>query len=282
MKKTMKKLLFVLPLIVVGSFMGCGKEESEDLTAPTIAIEEPKSGASFKIGTEVHFEAEFKDNEALATYHLDIHDNFDGHSHGRILVEKFRYEKSFEVSGKSMKVEEHIGVPKNATAGPYDLIVHAVDADGNSTSFKDASSKLLKIWLTNDEMPHIHFKDANGGKVTEFEGEAGKPLSFYGEVEDGVGELQSVRVMVGHLEDASGEGHDHSARALQEEHIYEEEFPVSGNSSVLIQDLLAGKNISISQAQIDKLEKGEHYHLIVRAEDGDENISQAHVEIHFD
>jgi hypothetical protein len=45
---------------------------------------DPVSGESFEAGKSVHFEAKFSDDIELGAYKIDIHNNFDGHSHGRV------------------------------------------------------------------------------------------------------------------------------------------------------------------------------------------------------
>ncbi len=276
----MKSLLIALLFGSVLLFIACNDDDPVDVTAPTITMEEPVYGEMIAAGEVIHFDALFEDDVQLATYNIDIHNNFDGHGHARIAVAPFDYEASFPLTGLIDDVHEDIEVPSDATAGPYHLTVEAIDAAGNSTTFVDGSSKEVEIWITNEEMPHVHFEDMNGIEVSEYEGTVDVALKFYGEIEDQVGMLDHVEIIVGHLEEV--EEHDHSHGRVLEGDIYEGDFEVGGETSVRIETLLADATITVSQADLDELEEGEHLYLIVVAEDEDGNISRHAIEIHFD
>ncbi len=282
MKYTVFSLLMFASLVMVS----CGDDDDEtvDVTPPTITMEEPHYGESFSAGGELHFEALFEDDVALATYNVTVHDNFDGHSHGRLAVTAFDFDQSFPLSGRADDVHEDFPIPGDATAGPYHFIVEAIDAAGNSTTFADGSSVELEIWITNEEMAHIHFHDSTGAEIAEVEGTIGEALRFYGEIEDEVGGLDHVEIKVGHMEEGGDHDHDHDhgGRFLAEDYVFEAEFEVEGATSVMIQDLLADANIVVSQAEVDQLEEGEHLYLIVKVEDEAGNIARSAIEIHFD
>lgn len=279
----MKRSIWGIGLLLFVFLMACEGDELVDVTAPTITIEEPEFGESFAAGGAIHFDALFEDDEALATYNLTIHDDFDGHSHGRVAVSAFAFDQSFDLSGKSADIHQEIDVSNDATAGPYHFIVEAIDAAGNATTFADGSSKEIVIWITNEEMAHVHFEDADETEVEEYDGEVGEPLMFYGEIEDEVGTLDHVMIMVGHMEEGEDHDHDHDGRILQEDdHIFEKGVEVEGQTSVLLQDLLVGEQIVVGQGDLDELEEGEHLYLIVQVTDTDGNISRHAIEIHFD
>ncbi len=278
----MKKSILSLGLLSILILVACEDDEPIDITAPTIDMEEPVTGEQIEAGGTIHFDALFEDDVELATFSISIHDNFDGHSHGRIEVTPFEFNQSYTLTGRSDDVHEDISVSEDATAGPYHLTVEAIDAAGNSTTFADGSSKEAEIWIINEEMPHVHFEDANGMEVMEYEGVVDQALQFYGEIEDEVGTLDHVLIMVGHLEGEAEHDHNHGGRILEEDHIYEKEFEVEGETSVLIQNLLEGEEIIVAQSDLDELEEGEHLYLIVRAEDADGNISRHAIEIHFE
>ena len=277
----MKKSILGLGILAIMVLVACEDDEPIDITAPTITMEEPVMGEQIEAGGTIHFDALFEDDVELATFSINIHNNFDGHSHGRIEVTPFEFNESFTLTGRSDDVHEDIAIATDATAGPYHLTVEAIDAAGNSTTFADGSSKEAEIWITNEEMPHVHFEDDAENEVDEYEGEVGVALKFYGEIEDEVGTLDHVLIMVGHMEE--GEEHDHAhGRVLEGDHIFEEEYEVEGETSVLIQNLLEGESIMVSQGDLDELEEGEHLYLIVRAQDEDGNISRHAIEIHFE
>ena len=280
----MKRSILGIGLLSFVFLMACeDNDEVVDVTPPTITIDDPLSGEKFAAGGVIPFEALFEDDVDLATYNITIHDDFDGHSHGRLAIAPFQFDQSYELSGISSEVSFDIEINADATAGPYHFIVGAIDAAGNSTSFDDASSKEVEIWITNEEMAHVHFEDANENEVEEYEGEVGVALQFYGEIEDEVGTLDHVEILVGHMEEGAEHDHDHGGRISQDdEHIFELEVEVEGETSVLLQDLLANESIIVSQSDLDELEEGEHLYLIVKVQDEDGNISQHSIEIHFD
>ncbi|RED92236.1 DUF4625 domain-containing protein [Marinoscillum furvescens] len=278
----MRRLTLSLGLVTAMFVMACEDDTEVDITAPTITLEEPVMGESFAAGEELHFDAMFEDDVELATFNLSIHDNFNGHSHGRVAVTPFDFDQSYTLSGKTQDVHEHIDIPVDATAGPYHLVVDAIDAAGNATNFADGSSKEVEIWITNEEMAHVHFEDANGTEVEEYEGVVGEELKFYGEIEDEVGTLDHIEIVVGHLEDAEEHDHDHSHGRVLEENIYDKDVEAEGETSVLLQDLLEGESIVVTQSDLDELEEGEHLYLIVKVTDSDGNIARHSIEIHFD
>lgn len=277
----MKKMKnWLLAILIMPALFSCDDDESVDTTAPSIILEDPVSGESIAAGTTMEVHGDLEDDVDLATYSITIHDNFDGHAHGRVL-EKFNFSESYEVEGTDVHMFQEIEIPATATAGPYHFIVQAIDAAGNATSFDDDSSVEIEIWITSEDAPHIHFTDENDVEIEELEGVVGEALAIYGEVESEASTLDHVLITVGHLEEEGGhDGHNHG-RILEGE-IFEEEYEVEGQTSALLQDLLANESIIISQENLDELEEGEHLYLIVQATDEDGNISRNVIEIHFD
>ena len=92
----MKNLILSLLLIAVIVFASCEKDDDiVDITAPTITLEGPVNGETFPAGAAILFDALFEDDIELATFNLTIHENFDGHGHGRIMVTPFAFDQSF-------------------------------------------------------------------------------------------------------------------------------------------------------------------------------------------
>ncbi|PIB35513.1 hypothetical protein BFP72_08975 [Reichenbachiella sp. 5M10] len=271
---------FWIALFAVTMISACESDDNTpDLTAPVIEMEEPFPGDSFAAGWTMHVLGEITDDEGLASYNITIHDDFDGHTHGRVL-EAFSYDQSFVASGTMQEIDQEIEITETATAGPYHFVVQAIDEAGNTTSFADGSTIESEIWITNDEMALIHFEDANGTEVDEYEAELGVSLAFYGHIEDQEGALDHVDIQVGHVEES--EEHDHSHERVLEDAIYDEEFEVEGATSVTIESLLANANIVVTQSDLDALEEGEHLYLIITVKDEDGNYSKNQIAIHFD
>lgn len=83
---------------------------------------------------------DLSDDVMLKSYKIEIHSNFDHHSHGgnsRAVQETvdFSFNRSYDVSGqKTAHIHHHdIVIPANATAGDYHLMVYCTDAAGNES-----------------------------------------------------------------------------------------------------------------------------------------------------
>lgn len=139
----MKTNIYLLSIlsIVLCLFSSCSDSDDNDTTKPTINLVYPTEGAVLKIGADIHFDAVFEDNEALASYKVDIHNNFNDHGHQSVLSARnetvaFTFNKSWsDIKGqKQAKVHHHeIVIPENATPGKYHLMVYCLDAEGNES-----------------------------------------------------------------------------------------------------------------------------------------------------
>ncbi|MBP5703167.1 MAG: DUF4625 domain-containing protein [Paludibacteraceae bacterium] len=154
-------LFFVLSAIMCVSFSACDEDEA-DTTKPVITLDEPEDGDSLRIGESVHFEADFSDDEALGSYLIEIHNNFDGHNHkvSSTRAEEtvpFSLKKSYDLSNlRNTHVHHHdIVIPENATPGAYHLVVYCTDAAGNQ------SMVARDIILSLDAESHHHHHDGD-------------------------------------------------------------------------------------------------------------------------
>lgn len=141
--KTIFKYVFLSISITTATllFISCNNGDDGDTTPPVINLIEPAEGDTLKIGNTngVHLEMELSDNEMLSSYKVDIHNDFDGHTHSKSLkadeTTVFSFQKSWDVSGKRNTTIHHheIVIPANATPGNYHLMVYCTDAAGNET-----------------------------------------------------------------------------------------------------------------------------------------------------
>lgn len=281
----MKKLLLLGGILSFSlSFISCEDDETPivDTEAPTIELEHPAYGERFAAGSTMEVHAELTDNVALATYNIDIHSNFDGHDHGRVAVSEFDYSQSFTATGTEYEAEVDIEIASDATAGPYHLILTAIDAAGNSTSYNDDSTVESEIWITNDEMALVVFTDAGGDEIDEYEAESDTELSFYGTITDQSGGLDHIEIVIGHHEEGDEHDHSHDRVAEGDEYLYDWDFEVEGQTEVTIESLIGEETITIPADEVAELEEGEHLALIVKVTDEDGNISEFDLELHFD
>ncbi|MDR1675033.1 MAG: DUF4625 domain-containing protein [Tannerella sp.] len=133
------RTVFLILGLTATLFIVCNAcKEDSDTTKPVILLEEPADGDLLQIGDEhgVHFDAEFLDNEMLASYKVNFHPNFDDHGHTKATSETvdFEFDKSWSLSGKNAAIHHHeIMIPENATPGAYHLMVYCTDAAGNES-----------------------------------------------------------------------------------------------------------------------------------------------------
>ncbi len=137
MKKIFLLIVFVVSLFII--FPSC--EKNKDTIKPVIELHEPAEGDTLWVGEEVHFEADFRDDEELKAWKVDIHNDFDNHGHKSVLAEEepWLYTQSwnFEPGLRNKHVHTHeIVVPvtvngKPIATGPYHVMVYCTDAAGN-------------------------------------------------------------------------------------------------------------------------------------------------------
>lgn len=146
--KLLKKITICLFIGFTGWACGNNDPEAQDTEAPVITVASPVAGGTFEAGSQIRFEAEIEDNAGLAICNVNIHSNFDGHSHGRIAASPLSYEKSFTLTGKKASITELISIPADATPGKYHFIVKAIDAARNATGYADGSTKEIDITIS--------------------------------------------------------------------------------------------------------------------------------------
>lgn len=144
-KNSVKGILFAIS----GSLLlnSCAKNENIDQEAPEIQTvllnENPVQCAQIERGKTFKIQAIFTDNFALGSYSLDLHHNFDHHSHSTNGVEcqheeekeavlPFVFIRTFDLLDglKSIEVDQEIFVPENVDTGNYHLTLKVVDKMG--------------------------------------------------------------------------------------------------------------------------------------------------------
>ncbi|MCU4158333.1 DUF4625 domain-containing protein [Carboxylicivirga sp. A043] len=88
--KTLKALL--IPLLLLTIFVACSDDDSEvDKEKPTIDLSIdgafPVNCETIYFGEEFELKMRFTDNVELGSYSIDIHNNFDHHSHSTEVTE---------------------------------------------------------------------------------------------------------------------------------------------------------------------------------------------------
>ncbi len=158
MRTTRKIAIICLTALSLSLFQSCEKADTPDVTKPVINLIEPAEGDSLLIGDPhgVHFEVELSDDVMLKSYKVNIHSNFDGHTHSFVVTRDattdFSFNKSWDLTGKkNASIHHHeIIIPENATPGNYHLMVYCTDEAGNESYVARA------IVLSHDGEEHDH------------------------------------------------------------------------------------------------------------------------------
>ena len=309
----------ILILLLISSiFAGCifSSDDLIDITAPEINVLEPHERDELAAGEFITFDATFMDDLELGSYSIDVHDNLDGHGHGRIAqpkddpgLERWIFKKNYEIpEGYIMYAAQHdddILIAENAMAGPYHFIVQAVDQAGNATNYQDGSTIEFEVLITNDSQPVVTITNLVEG---ELEIQEGVRFQVQGDISDPTTGTYSgfhwLEVLLGEDQEESHEhvhassGHDESelymhGRTNQDEHEalidadYEgSELDVFVKEGVIqLDQVFESIDFTLSQQQLDELTSEGVDHLLlsikVKYEQGNLSISRTAVHIHM-
>jgi hypothetical protein len=173
-------------------------------------------------------------------------------------------------------------VSPNAMAGPYHFIVQAVDMAGNATSYQDASTKEIEMYITNNSQPVINITNLVND---ELELEEGIPFRVEGDITDptsGVyAGMHSLDVMLG---EGHEEAHDHDQMRMEVEELIDMYYEGAGldnfmvNDTIILDLVFGTINFTLSQQQHDDLTGEGIDRLILTIEVRDE---QGNLTIHY-
>lgn len=155
--KTLKILLVALAAIMLNS---CSSDNAEtDTEYPVIDITGqnafPVQCSTITRGQKIFFKAKFTDHTALGSYSLDIHHNFDHHTHStevnncetdpvKKAINPMLFIKSVAIPGdvKAYDATTEIMIPADADPGDYHFMIRLTDKEGWQT-IKGLSIKIL-------------------------------------------------------------------------------------------------------------------------------------------
>ncbi|MBS7563885.1 DUF4625 domain-containing protein [Mucilaginibacter sp. Bleaf8] len=148
----MKRQLIALCLIFIVSAGACKKDSNEkiDTEYPVIDISTadafPKQCSVVKRGQKFNFKANLTDNAQLGSVSVDIHHNFDHHTHStevsdcgmdpiKTPVKPFLLIKDFSIPAgqTSYQVNAEINVPADIDPGDYHFLIRLTDKEGWQT-----------------------------------------------------------------------------------------------------------------------------------------------------
>jgi hypothetical protein len=110
----------------------------------------PTQEENFTGGNAIPFKATFSDNIALSEYRIEMHNDFDGHSHEKTSTVPFYFDTIVSISETQHTGEFPITIPLDVTAGKYHFIVTCIDAAGNEAEFVELD---LQIQNSSDIIP---------------------------------------------------------------------------------------------------------------------------------
>ena len=139
-----------LSLMLLCALSACGSdddEETKDMTYPVInttdIVAVPTDCQVFKRGDVIPLNVLFTDDTELGSYNVEIHNNFDHHTHSTSSVEcpmeaqkspvkPWIYNQDFDIpSGqKSFTARHDIAIPSDVDPGDYHFMVRLTDRAG--------------------------------------------------------------------------------------------------------------------------------------------------------
>lgn len=143
----MKKISATLFLLCALSGCGDSDDEKKDMEKPVITdlgVEAcPQDCQSFKRGEEMQFCYLFTDDVELGSYNIEVHNNFDHHTHSTSAVEcpmedkkspvnPWIYNEDYAIPAGSTHYEAHqfITVPEDVDCGTYHFVIRVTDQAG--------------------------------------------------------------------------------------------------------------------------------------------------------
>lgn len=257
----MRKTALFLSILAIAT--ACSDDsDNQDLDAPVIlsaSLNGEDHDLEFNAGDAISLAVEASDNEALGQVKLDLHDVFDGHSHGK-LASTWTLSEVHNLSGTQTTFTETLQVPDPVTAGPHHLVLRLLDAAGNESEFAE-----LDFVLRNGSEPQISITDPDFSQG--FQIAKGQSFSLTGSVTDNI-DLAEIVIQVREEEE-----HEHKNKSLSST-IFSFDKDLDGGSDLSFD--LGSLSISIpSSAEIG------HYELYISAKDSEGNygIYTAEIEV---
>lgn len=156
------KIKNIVLFLITSLVLGCssddnneGPDQEKPVIDMSIAGGFPTSCSTIKRGETINFKALFTDNRALGAYSINIHHNFDHHSHDTEIDEcsmdakktpvnplSKTYTFTIPTNQNEFTAEQQIVIPADIDAGDYHFMVQLTDAEGWAT-MRGISIKIL-------------------------------------------------------------------------------------------------------------------------------------------
>ena len=156
----MKKIKFLFGVLALAFISSCSSDNTEiDTEYPVIDITGsnafPIQCSTIERGQTITFKATFNDNVSLGSYSLDIHHNFDHHTHSTEVtncemeavkkpVKPMLFINNYTIPNglKSYEATTQITIPADVDPGDYHFMIRLTDKEGWQT-LKGLSIKIL-------------------------------------------------------------------------------------------------------------------------------------------
>lgn len=142
-----KKIILYSLVCLIAMACSSNDDDSQDMEKPSIDMSfnnaYPQNCVILYRGESFPFRAIFTDNKELGNYNIEIHNNFDHHSHStdnvecdlepkKAPVKAFVYNQDFSIpSGKStFDANNEISIPTDIDTGDYHFMVRLTDKAG--------------------------------------------------------------------------------------------------------------------------------------------------------
>jgi hypothetical protein len=138
---TKKIIFFIFGIFALSS---CKNEDEKDMQKPEIRMDFPQNCKILQRGDSLIFHALFSDNAELGSYNIEIHHNFDHHSHSTDNAECepeakkqpskdawiFNRDYGIPAGRKEFEADIKIAVPAGIDTGDYHFMVRLTDRSG--------------------------------------------------------------------------------------------------------------------------------------------------------
>lgn len=136
-----------ITLLLAACLMAGCQPDGRDMEQPAIIDYGnntcPADCEQFHTGDTIHFCYQFMDNEELGNYNIEIHNNFDHHTHSTSSVECdqeadkvpvnpwiFNHDYSIPEGSRNYTAQLDIAIPDDADPGDYHFMVRLTDRAG--------------------------------------------------------------------------------------------------------------------------------------------------------
>jgi hypothetical protein len=273
MKKVFQ-LCFYLLLPLVFLAIGCNKDTkkedpkpSPDVTKPVITLLSPSLTQTYRVGDTIVFSARFTDNAALRQAKLEIHDAFDGHTHGKNSnISPFKFERIFDIKGTNDSINYRIPIPATAASGPYHFIVKVTDAAGNEADFVEAD--LTFTSPTAPVITNVRLDNTATDREIDIDFAASDTLLnkvLTALITDDKG-LAEIKV------ELKADDHEHAGKTAADA-IFQHDIDLPANTTSY------NLNLTVPFRKA-KLKHNKHYVIEITAKDNDGNYTKTEVELH--